>query len=128
MSNDTSISRRRRRSERGEGNFRLILALALMAYVGYLGIQNVPTWIEVQSLKHDVEELARSLGVQGINEEKVGAQVRRLANNHQLKPEEFHYKKDGKNLTIGVETTKQVDLLFTKYDWKIEHEKTEQAW
>lgn len=107
--------------ERGEGNLRLVIALALMAYIGYVGVKNVPIYLDVQNLKYDVEEVARTNGAQGITLDKVQPQVTKLAQKYQLDPKELSVKQSGPNLTVSVSTQKELDFLFTTYVWQITH-------
>lgn len=107
--------------ERGEGNLRLVIALALMAYIGYVGVKNVPIYLDVQNLKYDVEEVARTNGAQGIALEKVQPQVTKLAQKYLLDPKELSVKQSGPNLTVSVSTQKELDFLFTTYVWHINH-------
>ena len=51
------------KAERGEGNARFIVYLAFLGILGYLDIRNVPVFFNVQSLKSDTAELARTTGV-----------------------------------------------------------------
>ena len=109
-----SRSMRRRASERGEGNARLVVFLVVLALVGYLGVQNVPTYFNVQNLKHDLSELARGAAAQRVPVERVKRQADEIARKYDTRAEEVVVTANGYNIQITVKSVKQIDLLVTK--------------
>ena len=65
------------RSQRGEGGLKFLIAILLVGYVGYVAIRNVPTWMEMQNLKHDMDEVARMTAVEQAPLEKNPRVVRK---------------------------------------------------
>ena len=109
------------RSERGEGNLRFILTMIVLAYVAYLAVVNIPTWVQVQNLEHDMDEVARTTALEGVPVEKIKQRLTPLSTNYDVPQSAFNIKKDGPAVEITMNATKQINLLFTTYDWKINH-------
>ena len=113
-------SKRVRASERGEGNLKLVLVLGLMALAGYLGVSNAGTYLNVQNLKHDLAELARGGAAQRVPVDRIRKQAEALAVKYDTRPEEVKVTNNGYNIKIILDSTKQIDLLVTTYDWHVQ--------
>ena len=112
-------SKRRRAYERGEGNLKFIVYLLFLALLAWLAIKNVPTYFQVQNLKHDMAELARGAGAQNVPLEKVQKQAVSVAQQYDVPSTDVSVTKDGPNLKIMVKTVRTLDFVVTKYEWKI---------
>lgn len=123
MNNRTTL-RRGRRSERGEGYGKLIAYLLVLALAGYLAIKNVPTYLQVQNLKHELAEKARGAGTMNVAVEKVRKDVDAIARQYDVPADDVKVLKDGRTLKIRLSTTKTLDLLVTDYEWKVQQEST----
>ena len=110
---------RERNSERGEGNLKFIIYLAVLGLAGYLGIVNVPRFFNMQSLKTDVADLARTMGVQGIAVEKVRPRADAIARKYEIPPQDIKIQQDGRGIQITLNTVQKIDLVVTDYDWVI---------
>lgn len=122
--NNGSTMRRGRRSERGEGYGKLVAYLMVLAIAGYLAIKNVPTYLQVQNLKHELAEKARGAGTMNVPVERVRKEVDLIVRDYDVPAEHVKVTKDGKTLRIRLSTTKKLDLLVTDYEWKIQEEST----
>ena len=109
------------RSQRGEGALKFIISLLLVGYVGYVAIVNVPTWMQMQNLKHDMDEVARTTAVEQAPIEKINQRVGSLSGNYGVSQKNFAVKKDGPGVEITLNTVQKVYLLFTTYDWHVNH-------
>lgn len=107
------------KAERGEGNARFIVYLAFLGILGYLGIRNVPVFFNVQSLKSDTAELARTTGSQGIPAERVRLRADDLARKYEIPVTDIKVQQDGKGIIITLNTVKKIDLIVTDYEWAI---------
>jgi hypothetical protein len=110
---------RDRKSERGEGNLKFIIYLAVLGLAGYLGIVNVPKFFSMQSLKSDVADLARTRGLQGIAAEKVRKRADELARRYDIPPQDIKIQQDGRGIQVTLNTVQKIDLIVTDYDWVI---------
>jgi hypothetical protein len=109
------------RSQRGEGGLKFLLAIVLVGYVGYVAVMNVPTWMAMQNLKHDMDEVARTTAVEQAPLEKIRQRVGSLSGNYSVPQANFAIKKEGPAVEITLNTVQKVYLLFTTYDWQISH-------
>jgi hypothetical protein len=115
-------SARGRASERGEGNLRIVVFLALIAIVGYMGIKNVPTYFAMQSVKHDLAEMTRGSGVVNQPVDRMRRQADEILAGYAeygLKSSDVDITKDAKLTTVTFTTTQPIDLIVTTYDWQI---------
>jgi len=110
---------RGRAFERGEGYLRLVIFLAVLAIVAYIAFQNVPMYLQMQNLKHDLAELIRGTGTMNMPVERIQPQVTKLADQYGIPPEDIKLQKQGKVLTATFNTTKTANLIVTTYEWKI---------
>jgi hypothetical protein len=109
------------RSQRGEGGLKFLIAILFVGYVGYVAIVNVPTWMAMQNLKHDMDEVARTTAIEGAPVEKIHQRVGSLSGNYGVSQKNFAVKKEGPGVEITLNTVQKVYLLFTTYDWQISH-------
>ena len=110
---------RRHASERGEGNAKFIIYLLFLALLAWLAIKNVPTYFQIQNLRHDMAELARGAGAQNVELFKVQKQAIAVAQQYDVPSKDVAVTKDGPNLHITVNTVRMIDFIVTKYEWKI---------
>lgn len=115
----TGRSVRSRHSQRGEGNLKFVLYLGVLAIAGYLGIVNVPKFFNMQSLKSDTADLARTMGVQGIPAERVRARADELARKYDIPLADLKVTQEGRGISIALNTVQKIDLIVTEYDWAI---------
>ena len=118
----------RRSAQRGEGNLRLIIFLLLVAVLAYLGIQNIPTYFQMQSFKHDIAELARGAGASAVPVDKVRQRAREIALTYDVPVEDVTVTKDGIVLSIKVDTTRMLNFIVTDYEWNITQETRQAAY
>jgi apolipoprotein N-acyltransferase len=111
-----------RNAQRGEGNLKFIVMLLVLAYLGYCGIQDVPVYFSVMNLKHETDEFARVAAVEGMSENRMKDRATKLRQDYSLADGDITWTRDGKNVVVKISTTKQLDFLFTTYQWNIAHE------
>jgi hypothetical protein len=111
--------KRRYAYERGEGNGKFILYLAFIAVLAWLAIQNLPIYFKIQNLRHDLAELARGAGAQGVPVDKVQKEAVRIAGENDVPTKDVSVTKDGPNLKITLNTVRTLNLIVTQYEWKI---------
>jgi hypothetical protein len=117
---NTRRSRRELEFQRGEGYIKLALFLIILGIVGYLAIQNVPTYFAVQNMKHDLAELARGTGVIRTPAEKVAPQASRIAQTYETSPNDVKVENlPSGGIKITLNTNRKIDFIVTNYDWHI---------
>ncbi len=108
---------------------KLVLVLGTLAIAAYLAAQNVPTYFSMQNFKHDLSEIARGSGVQGIPFERVQPQVTKLAMSYEVPPNDVKVEPFGnKGIKITLNTHKSINLIVTEYDWHISEVYQQQAY
>lgn len=110
---------RGRHSERGEGNLKFIMYLLVLGIAGYLGIVNIPRFFNMQSLKSDAADLARTTGVQGIPVERVRPRADELARKYDIPLADIKVQQEGRGIALSLNTVQKIDLIVTEYDWVI---------
>lgn len=112
---------RGRASERGEGTARLVIFLIILALVGYLAVQNMPIYFAVQTLKHDLAELARGSAAMRLPLDRVQRSAEKIADQNGFSADVVKVSAlPNHGVLIRVDTVKQLDLLFTSYEWHIQ--------
>jgi hypothetical protein len=110
----------RRDAERGEGRLKTIFWLLVLTYCVYVAFVNIPTYLDAVNLKHDVAEVARSAGAEGISVDRANARVNDLIlKKYNVQSNEIKVAKDGPTLTVTLNTTREFDFIFYKYVWVI---------
>jgi hypothetical protein len=110
----------RRDTERGDGRLKVALWIIVLAYLVYIAFINVPIYLDTVNLQHDVAEVARSAGAEGISLERTNARVSDLIlRKYNVKSNELKVTKDGPTTTITLNTTREFNFLFYKYVWVI---------
>jgi hypothetical protein len=110
----------RRNAERGEGRVKTIFWLIVLAYCVYIGFINIPPYLDAVNLQHDVEEVARSAGAEGLSIERANQRVSDLIlKKYKVNTNELKVSKDGPTLTVTLDTKREFDFIFYKYVWVI---------
>ncbi|MBK6314667.1 MAG: hypothetical protein IPF53_10220 [Blastocatellia bacterium] len=111
---------RGKRSERGEGNAKLIVYLLVLGIVGYLGIMNVPKYLYMHNLKTDLEDLGRTSGARGLTVDRVRPRADELARKYEIPVQDIKVEQEGRGLSVSLHTVQKIDLIVTEYDWVVE--------
>jgi hypothetical protein len=106
MTNRSSMLSRRN-AERGEGRLKTIFWLLVLAYLVFIGFKNIPPYLDAVNLQHDVAEVARSAGAEGISVERANGRVNDLIlKKYNVQSNEIKVSKDGPTLTVTLNTTR----------------------
>lgn len=120
MSNVTSTDERPR--ERGAISIKTLLALVLVAVAAFMVVKIAPVYIEQQKIVHDVNELARLAAVRGWKEDRINQDIKRLSVEYNLPDNGINFVTRGdKGVQIAVSYQRDIDLLVTTYQWKVDH-------
>lgn len=108
--------------QRGAVSIKTLLALALIGVLAFLAIKIVPVYVEQQRVVHDVNELARIAAVRGWKEDKINKDIQRISGEYSLPDNGINFVSSGeKGVQIAVSYQRNIDLLVTTYQWKVDH-------
>lgn len=111
----------KRDRERGEGNAKLIISLLVLAYALFCGITDVPVWMKIENLKHEMDEVARTYAAQNSTPERMAPAIDQLSRKFEIPKNQFKASRTGDTITLTVNHTERLNFLFTQYDWQINH-------
>ena len=108
--------------ERGAVSIKTLLALVLVGVIAFLAIKIAPVYIEQQRVVHDVNELARIAAVRGWKEERINQDIKRISGEYSLPDNGINFiARNEKGVQIAVSYQRNIDLLVTTYQWKVDH-------
>lgn len=108
--------------QRGAVSIKTLLALALIGVLAFLAIKIVPVYVEQQRVVHDVNELARIAAVRGWKEDKINKDIQRISGEYSLPDNGINFVSSGeKGVQIAISYQRNIDLLVTTYQWKVDH-------
>ena len=116
------IGRDSRPGERGAVSIKTALALVIVAVVAFGVIKIAPVYIEQQRVVHEVNELARVAAVRGWKDDKINQDIKRISIEYTLPDNGINFVgKSEKGVQITVAYQRNIDLLVTTYEWKVDH-------
>ena len=116
------IGRDSRPGERGAVSIKTALALIIVAVVAFGVIKIAPVYIEQQRVVHEVNELARVAAVRGWKDDKINQDIKRISIEYTLPDNGINFVgKSEKGVQITVAYQRNIDLLVTTYEWKVDH-------
>jgi len=99
-----------------------VLALVIVAVVAFGVIKIAPVYIEQQRVVHEVNELARVAAVRGWKDDKINQDIKRISVEYTLPDNGINFVgKSEKGVQINVAYQRNIDLLVTTYEWKVDH-------
>lgn len=116
------IGRDSRPGERGAVSIKAVLGLFFVAVVAFGVIKIAPVYIEQQRVVHEVNELARVAAVRGWKDDKINQDIKRISVEYTLPDNGINFVgKSEKGVQINVAYQRNIDLLVTTYEWKVDH-------
>lgn len=116
------IGRDSRPAERGAVSIKTLLALVIVAVVAFGVIKIAPVYIEQQRVVHEVNELARVAAVRGWKDDRINQDIKRISIEYTLPDNGINFVgKSEKGVQITVAYQRNIDLLVTTYEWKVDH-------
>ena len=112
-----------RTMERGEGRIGLMLALALLGVGIFVGVKLVPVRVNAYEFKDFIQEECRFAATRNRDEE-IFKRILEKAHNLRLPLEKknLHLERTQTEMIISAKYQQTVDLKFTKYVYKFDHE------
>ena len=111
-----------RASERGAISMKTLLVLVLAAATIFSIFKFVPVYTEQRQVIFDTDELANKAAVRNMKTDEVKKAAETLRNKYSLPEGSINVIAAGDNKTqINVSYSKDIDLLLTKYNWKVDY-------
>ncbi|MBL8151538.1 MAG: hypothetical protein JNN15_16555 [Blastocatellia bacterium] len=112
----------RRHLERGEGNAKFIMTMAVIALAGYIAYCIVPVYMQEEQIRHDLKELARISAINGTDQKKVERDVQSKVKSYPAQYVEalkVAVARKGDNITVDCNGTIPIKVLFFTYNYNI---------
>ena len=113
--------RRRKWSERGEGQMGCLVGLVLLAIGIFIAYKMVPIKVKAAELRQEVIDQAKAAGMRG--DDKIMAAILRKAQDENLPVGEDNVQihRTANTITVDVDYTVPVDFPGFKYQWAFHH-------
>jgi hypothetical protein len=113
--------RRRKRSERGEGQMGCIFGLVLMAIGIFIAWKLVPIKVRAAELRQEVIDQAKAGGMR--SDDRIMAAILRKAeeDNLPVTQDDVKIHRTNNNITVDVDYVVPVDFPGYKYNWEFHH-------
>ncbi len=114
-------SRNYRNTERGEGRFRFLLTLAVVALIIYAAMQFIPAYAYNLQMEDATREIITQAALQNLREGDVRARLVEKAIQYQLPDDaKIELVRDGKRVSARITYTKIIKLPYYTYYWPFE--------
>jgi hypothetical protein len=111
-----------RASERGAINIKTLLVISLAAIAIFSVFKIAPVYTEQRQVIYDTDELANKCAVRNMKMEEVKKAAESLRTKYSLPEGSINVIAVSDNKTqINVSYSKDIDLLVTKYNWKVDY-------
>ena len=113
--------RRRKRSERGEGQMGCLFGVALLAIAIFIAYKMVPVKVRAAELRQEVVDQAKAGGMR--EDGKILAAILRKAQDENLPVTEDNVQihRTANMITVDVDYVVPVDFPGYKYNWEFHH-------
>jgi hypothetical protein len=113
--------RRRRWSERGEGQMGCLVGVALMAIAIFIAYKMVPIKVRAAELRQEVVDQAKAAGMRG--DDRIMAAILRKAQDENLPVTEDNVQihRTANTISVDVDYVVPVDFPGYKYQWGFHH-------
>jgi hypothetical protein len=107
-------------SQKGESNAKLIVALVVVAVLGYIIYSIMPLYYKEQQLSHDIKEEARIAAVNGRDVKLVEKSCQKIVDDINFPADiKTEVVKNGDNLTIKCKGTVPVNFFIYSYPYNV---------
>ena len=108
--------------ERGAVSIKAVLMLVIALAGGFAVIRFAPVYLEERSLTYEVDELANKMAVRNAKKEEVEREILRISKEYDLPEGAIKVESSGiDNALIRLNYNRDIDLLVTQYDWRVDH-------
>lgn len=109
-------------SERGEGQTQLIITLAVIGLLVFVGIKAGPVYWQEKNIKYDMEELTRKAGIGSVGfqkDDQIQREAKKILNTHQA-PDDAKFECVKSGGTVTTKVSYMVPIEFYVYTWNYE--------
>jgi hypothetical protein len=113
--------RRRKWSERGEGQMGCLFGLALLAIAIFIAYKMVPVKVRAAELRQEVVDQSKAGGMR--SDDRIMAAILRKAQDENLPVTEdnVHINRTANTISVDVDYVVPVDFPGYKYQWQFHH-------
>ena len=111
-----------RAGERGAVTIKTLLSIFLVLAVAFVIIKFTPVYVEQRQLTFKVDELANKISVRMPKQEDIDKSIERLCQEYELPAGSIaltSFQQNSAKITLGY--TRNIDLIFTTYEWKVDY-------
>lgn len=120
MSNITGIDMRHR--ERGAISIKNLLALVLVVVGALVLIKVTPVYVDERQVIYKVEDLANKSAVRNSKEDDIKKAIEVIRKEYDLPENSINLvSREAGKVKISVNYQRDIDLLVTTYQWKVDH-------
>ena len=111
-----------RAGEGGAVTIKALLGTVIVLMVGFVVIKVTPVYVEQRQLTFKVDELANKISVRMPKQEDIDKSIERLTKEYELPEGSIaltSFQQNSAKITLGY--TRNIDLIFTTYEWKVDY-------
>ncbi|MEW6130817.1 MAG: hypothetical protein AB1757_27555 [Acidobacteriota bacterium] len=109
-------------NERGAVSIKTILVMMLSALTIFSVLKITPVYMEQRQVVYEVDELANKAAVRNLKADEVKKAAESLRAKYELPEGSINVMNVSENKTqINVSYNRVIDLLLTKYNWKVDY-------
>jgi hypothetical protein len=111
-----------RAGEGGAITIKALLGMIIVLVGGFLVIKITPVYIEQRQLTFKVDELANKISVRMPKQEEIERSMEKLRQEYELPAGSIalaSFQQNSAKITLGY--TRNIDLIFTTYEWKVDY-------
>jgi hypothetical protein len=111
-----------RPQERGAISIKALLILVLLGAAAFMVVKIAPVYIDERQITFKIEELANKSAVRNAKEDVIKKAIEAIQKDYDLPENSITLvsREQGK-CQISIKYQKDIDLLVTTYQWKVDH-------
>jgi hypothetical protein len=107
--------------ERGAISIKALVMLVVVLVAGFSVLKFAPVYLEERSLTYEIDELANKVAVRNAKKEDVDREIKRISEEYELPEGAISYETSKDKAEFSLSYNRNIDLLVTQYDWKVDH-------
>jgi uncharacterized membrane protein len=111
-----------RQRERGAISIKNLLALLLVVVAALVLVKVTPVYVDERQVIYKVEDLANKSAVRNSKEDDINKAIEMIRKEYDLPENSINLvSREAGKVKISVNYQRDIDLLVTTYQWKVEH-------
>ena len=120
MSNVTGSNARPR--ERGAISIKVLLGLVLVGFAAFVVIKVAPVYIDERQVTYKVDDLANKSAIRNSKEDDIKKAIEVIKREYNLPENSINLvSREVGRVQISISYQRDIDLLVTTYQWKVNH-------